>query len=93
VLALNMEGLGLCGRGEAGALAREGHTSLGGRLPVNTHGGLLSEGYLHGMNTVTEAVWQIEGLGGERQAPKTDVVAVCSGGLNSGSAMVLTKDR
>lgn len=93
VLALNMEGLGLVGRGEAGQFTREGHTSLGGKLPVNTHGGLLSEGYLHGMNTVTEAVWQIEGLCGARQAPKTDVVAVCSGGLNSGSAMVLTKDR
>jgi acetyl-CoA acetyltransferase len=93
VLAANLEGLGLVGRGEAGAFAREGHTSQGGKLPVNTNGGLLSEGYLHGMNTVTEAVWQIEGLCGERQVDKADVVAVCSGGLSSGSAIVLTKDR
>jgi acetyl-CoA acetyltransferase len=88
-----MEGLGLIGRGEAGEFARAGHTSPGGKLPTNTNGGLLSEGYLHGMNTVTEAVWQIEGLCGERQVPKTDVVAVCSGGMSSGSAIVLTKDR
>jgi acetyl-CoA acetyltransferase len=93
VLAMNLEGLGLVGRGEAGIFAREGHTSPGGKFPVNTHGGLLSEGYLHGMNTVTEAVWQIEDLGGERQVEKADVVAVCSGGLSSGSAIVLTKDR
>jgi acetyl-CoA acetyltransferase len=93
VLAGNLEGLGLVGRGEAGAFAREGHTAPGGKLPVNTNGGLLSEGYLHGMNTVTEAVWQIEGLGGDRQVDKADVVAVCSGGLSSGSAIVLTKDR
>jgi acetyl-CoA acetyltransferase len=93
VLMMNLEGLGLVGRGEAGAFVREGHTSKGGKLPVNTNGGLLSEGYLHGMNTVTEAVWQIEGLGGERQVDKADVVAVCSGGMNAGSAIVLTKDR
>lgn len=93
VLAMNLEGLGLVGRGEAGAFVRDGNTSLGGKLPVNTNGGLLSEGYLHGMNTVTEAVWQMQGLCGERQVEKSDVVAVCSGGMQSGSALVLTKDR
>lgn len=92
-LALNMEGLGLCEVGGAGAFARDGHTSLGGRLPTNTHGGLLSEGYVHGMNTVTEAVWQMQGLAGERQVPKNDVAVVTSGAYVSGSAIVLTKDR
>lgn len=91
--AINMEGLGLCETGGAGPFARAGHTSPGGRLPVNTHGGLLSEGYVHGMNTVTEAVWQMQGLGGERQVPKTDAAVVTSGAYVSGSAMVLTKDR
>lgn len=92
-LALNMEGLGLCEPGGAGRFAREGHTSPGGKLPTNTHGGLLSEGYVHGMNTVTEAVWQMQGLGGERQVPKNDVAVVTSGAYLSGSAIVLTKDR
>ncbi len=92
-LAINMEGLGLCDVGGAGAFARAGHTSPGGKLPTNTHGGLLSEGYVHGMNTVTEAVWQIQGLGGERQVPKADVAVVSSGAYVSGSALVLTKDR
>ncbi|MFD1246805.1 lipid-transfer protein [Nocardioides ginsengisoli] len=92
-LALNMEGLGLCEPGGAGRFAREGHTSPGGRLPTNTHGGLLSEGYVHGMNTVTEAVWQMQGLAGERQVSKNDVAVVSSGAYLSGSAIVLTKDR
>jgi len=39
---------------------RAGNTALGGRLPTNTNGGLLCEGYLHGMNTVAEAVLQIQ---------------------------------
>ena len=58
---MGLEGLGLCGRGEAGDFLRSGATALGGQLPVNTHGGLLAEGYLHGMNTVAEAVLQIQG--------------------------------
>lgn len=92
-LLQNTEGLGLCGRGEAGELFRSGATSPGGRIPINTHGGLLSEGYLHGMNTVTEAVWQLQGLGGPAQVPDAEVAVTCSGGSSSGSALVLTTDR
>ena len=64
-----------------------------GRLPTNTHGGLLSEGYLHGMNTVAEAVLQVQGRGGDRQVDRHDVVAVTSGALMDGSALILTADR
>jgi acetyl-CoA acetyltransferase len=90
---IGLEGLGLCGRGESGAFVRTGATGPGGRLPVNTHGGLLAEGYLHGMNTVCEAVLQVQGRGGSRQAPRHEVCAVTSGALMDGSAMVLTVDR
>ena len=48
----------------------------GGALPINTHGGLMSEGYLHGMNHVYEAVEQIRGDAGERQVKKHDVALV-----------------
>ena len=64
---LGMEGLGLAPRGGAGEMVRAGETALGGALPVNTHGGLLFEGYLHGMNTLAEAVQQLQGRGGARQ--------------------------
>jgi acetyl-CoA acetyltransferase len=85
-----LEGLGFAGRGEAAGFVRSGGTSLGGRLPTNTSGGLLCEGYLHGMNTVAEAVLQIQGRGGERQVPRANSCVVTSGGMMDGSALVLT---
>ena len=64
-----------------------------GAFPVNTHGGLLAEGYLHGMNTVAEAALQVQGRGGVRQAARHEVCAVTSGALMDGSALLLTVDR
>ena len=84
---MGVEGLGLCGRGEAGAFVASG------AVPINTHGGLLSEGYLHGMNTVAEAALQVQGRGGDRQVARHAVCAVTSGALMDGSALVLTEDR
>lgn len=92
VVLMSLEGLGLCERGESGAFIASGRTALDGDLPVNTHGGLLAEGYLHGMNTVAEAVLQIQGRGGDRQSPRHDVGVVTSGALADGSALVLTRD-
>jgi acetyl-CoA acetyltransferase len=90
---MGLEGMGLCDRGESGAFVRSGGTAIGGRLPTNTHGGLLSEGYLHGMNTVAEAVLQVQGRGGDRQVPSRDVCVVTSGALMDGSGLILTTDR
>jgi acetyl-CoA acetyltransferase len=90
---MGLEGLGLCGRGEAGAFVASGATRLDGALPTNTHGGLLSEGYLHGMNTVAEAALQIQRRGGDRQVPRPDVGIVTSGALMDGSALLLARDR
>ena len=90
---IGLEGLGLCGRGESGAFFRSGAARVDGRLPTNTNGGLLAEGYLHGMNTVAEAVLQVQGRGGVRQAPRHEVAVVTSGALMDGSALILTADR
>lgn len=90
---MGLEGLGLCGRGESGAFVRSGATALDGRMPMNTHGGLLAEGYLHGMNTVVEAARQVHGVAGPRQAASHEVVAVTSGALMDGSVMLLVADR
>lgn len=87
---MGLEGLGFCDRGESGAFVRSGATALGGRLPTNTNGGLLAEGYLHGMNTVAEAALQVRGGAGPRQVPRHDVAVVTSGALMDGSALVLT---
>lgn len=90
---MGLEGLGLVERGGAGGFVREGNTAIDGTLPTNTHGGLLAEGYLHGMNTVAEAVLQLQGRGGERQAPRHEVAVVTSGAQVDGSALLLTADR
>jgi acetyl-CoA acetyltransferase len=58
---VQFEELGFCKRGEAKDFATIDNLSLGGRLPINTSGGLLGEGYIHGMNGMTEAVRQIRG--------------------------------
>jgi acetyl-CoA acetyltransferase len=93
VVLMGLEGLGFCERGAAGDFVRSGATGLEGSLPVNTHGGLLAEGYLHGMNSVNEAVLQIQGRGGDRQVARHDVGVVTSGALVDGSALILTADR
>jgi acetyl-CoA acetyltransferase len=90
---MGLEGLGLCERGESGAFVRSGACGPDGALPTNTGGGLLAEGYLHGMNTVAEAVLQVQGRGGGRQVPRHEVAAVTSGALMDGSALILTTDR
>jgi acetyl-CoA acetyltransferase len=84
---MGLEGLGLAERGGAGEWVRSG------AVPLNTHGGLLSEGYVHGMNTVAEAALQVQGRCGDRQAAAHDVCVVTSGALMDGSALVLTTDR
>ena len=56
-----LEDMGWCGRGEAKQFVAEGRMSLDGDLPVNTHGGLINEGYCHGFNNVLEAVQQLRG--------------------------------
>ena len=58
---IQLEELGFCQRGEAKDFATIENLSLGGRLPINTNGGLLGEAYIHGMNGITEAVRQIRG--------------------------------
>ena len=66
-----MEGLGLCGRGEAGKLIDSGVTQMGGQLPVNPSGGMLSGNptVVAGMTRIAEAVLQLRGEAGERQVP------------------------
>lgn len=56
-----LEGYGICGRGEARHFVADGNLALDGRLPLNPHGGQLGEAYLHGMNGIQEAVRQLRG--------------------------------
>jgi acetyl-CoA acetyltransferase len=58
---MQLEELGFCGRGEAKDFFADGAIEIGGRLPVNTHGGQLGEAYIHGMNGIAEGVRQMRG--------------------------------
>ncbi len=72
-----IEGYGFAEPGGVPEMLRDGAFDRAfGALPLNTHGGLLSEGYLHGMNHVYEAVEQIRGDAGERQVARHDVALV-----------------
>lgn len=86
---INMEGLGLAERGGGIEMIRSGDTGTDGRLPVNTNGGLLAEGYLHGMNTLAEAVLQLQGRGEVQPARPPETCVVTSGAMMDGSALVL----
>ena len=73
-----LEEFGFCAKGEAKEFLRDGHIGVGGRLPVNTHGGQLGEAYIHGMNGIAEAVRQVRGTA-VNQVPSVDHVLVTAG--------------
>ncbi|HEX7097198.1 MAG TPA: hypothetical protein VF183_15035 [Acidimicrobiales bacterium] len=73
LVLLQLEDFGFCKKGEAGAFVADGNTRLDGALPTNPHGGHLSEGYVHGLNHVAEAVQQLRHASGERQVPNAEV--------------------
>jgi len=78
------ENLGFCKRGEGGRLIDEGVNEIGGKLPVNTSGGLLAKGHpvgATGIAQIAQIVWQLRGDAGKMQVPKTKVgLAHCLGG-------------
>ncbi len=83
-----LERFGFCPPGEAGRFVGDGHIALGGRLPVNTNGGIHSEAHISGANQVVEMVCQLRGACGERQIPQASVL---QWGGCYGDALILRK--
>ena len=91
---VQLEDYGFCAKGEAGALVESGATRAGGALPVNTHGGFLSEGYVHGLNHVCEAVSQLRGEAGARQIEGAEIaLSTAQPGYVSGNTSALVLRR
>ena len=92
-MLLQLEDLGFAEKGAGAEFIASGATAPGGSLPVNTHGGLLSQSYLVGGNHVVEAVRQLRGDRGEAQVEGAEVALVAGLGAPEHATLLLTKDR
>jgi acetyl-CoA acetyltransferase len=90
-----LEAMGFCGHGESGSFVEGGQNiARDGLLPLNTHGGQLSAGRLHGYGFLHEACVQLWGEAGARQVPGDPEVGVaCAGGGPLAGALLLTRGR
>jgi acetyl-CoA acetyltransferase len=88
---MQLEELGFCAPGEARHFIADGAIELGGRLPVNPHGGQLGEAYIHGMNGIAEAVRQVRGTS-VNQIEDVEHVLVTAGTGVPTSGLVLSRD-
>jgi acetyl-CoA acetyltransferase len=76
-----LEEFGFCERGDAKDFIKDGAIELGGRLPINTHGGQLGEAYVHGMNGIAEGVRQVRGEAVNQVAGVEHVVVTAGTGV------------
>jgi acetyl-CoA acetyltransferase len=90
LIPLSLEGYGFCGRGEGAAFTERGALEPGGRLPVNTSGGGLSEAYVHGFNLINEGVRQMRGTS-TNQVKDAPACLVTAGEGVPTSALVLRR--
>ena len=90
---MQLEDLGFAPRGEGARFAASGAIGPKGRLPVNTHGGLLSHSYTVGAGHVVEAVRQLRGARADAQVDGAEVAVVAGLGAMDHATAVLTKDR
>lgn len=87
-----LEALGFCGDGESGPFVEGGHRiAREGELPLNTYGGQLSAGRMHGYWVLHEAVTQLRHAAGARQVPGAEVAVAAAGGGPIAGCFVFTR--
>ena len=92
VVLCQLEDMGFCKKGEGGAFVEGGTLRLGGALPTNTHGGLLSQAHMLGLNHVVELVRQLRGQGGRAQVEGAEIgLATGYGDLGDGAIVIMRR--
>ncbi|MGS0743230.1 thiolase C-terminal domain-containing protein [Glaciimonas sp. GG7] len=87
-----LEDMGFCAKGEGGPFVEGGRLQLGGALPTNTHGGLLSQAHVWGLNHIVELVRQLRGHGGRAQVDNAEVGLVTGyGDMGDGAIAIMRK--
>ena len=94
LVILQLEALGFCAPGEGGPFVEKGGIRLDGRLPVNTHGGLLSQAHsMSAINHVAEAVKQLRGTAGRAQLERPSPLAITGNGdFGDGAVAILSNE-
>jgi acetyl-CoA acetyltransferase len=92
IVLCQLEDMGFCKKGEGGAFVQGGRLKLDGSLPTNTHGGLLSQAHMLGMNHVIELVRQLRGQGGRAQVENAEVgLATGYGDMGDGAMVIMRR--
>jgi len=90
IVMCQLEDLGFCKKGEGGDFVSNGRIALDGELPINTHGGLLSQSHIVGMNHVCELVKQLRGQAGKAQVADTGIGLVTGyGDMGDGAVAIM----